>query len=129
MTLNDCKLAGYLGAKPELRYLPSGTPVVNMRIGQSYNYTDQHKKDARKTNWFAVVAYGPVAEIARHYEQGDNIVLDGQLETREWTATDNSKRRVVEIVARNIGKLEKLPSAGLIPAEAREGEDDDWPVI
>lgn len=110
MTLNDCKLAGYLGADAILRYTTTGTPVVSLRLGQSYGYTGPNKGEMRKTNWFAVVAYGPVAEIAKGFQKGDNIVLEGNLETREWTAQDKSTRRVVEVVARNIGKLERSAS-------------------
>jgi single-strand DNA-binding protein len=126
MTLNDCKLAGYLGANPELRFLPSGTPVVNLRLGQSYTYSDANKQEVRKTNWFGVVAYGAVAEIAKAFQKGDNVILEGNLETREWEATDRSKRRVVEVIARNIGKLERNGNS----QDALEGKDqqDDWPT-
>ena len=53
MTLNDCKLAGFIGSAPELRFLPSGVPVTNMRVGQSYVYTDAKQQPHRKTNWFS----------------------------------------------------------------------------
>ncbi len=127
MTLNDCKLAGFLGTDPEIRFMPSGVPVANLRLGQSYSYTDgKTKQEATRTNWFMVVCYGPVAEIAKRFHKGDNIILDGQLETREWTAQDQSKRRVTEVVAHNIGKLEKNER----PAEHESLEqDDDWPTI
>lgn len=120
MTLNDCKLAGYLGADAVLRYTGSGTPVVNLRLGQSYTYNDASKKEVRKTNWFAVVAYGPVAEIAKGFRKGDNVVLEGNLETREWTPQDGAKRRVTEVIARNIGKLERNGNQG-----APDGGDED----
>lgn len=121
MTVNDCKLAGYLGADAEMRHTGGGTPVVNLRLGQSYTFTNAQKKAETKTNWFSVVAYGGVAEIAKEFRKGDNVILEGTLETREWTAKDNSKRRVTEVIARNIGKLERSKS----PNGAPQGEDDD----
>lgn len=123
MTLNDCKLAGYLGADAVMRHTGSGVPVVNLRLGQSYSYTDSNKKEARKTNWFAVVAYGPVADIAKGFRKGDNVILEGNLETREWTPQDGSKRRVTEVIARNIGKLERNGSHGAPEATDEDAEE------
>lgn len=129
MTLNDCKLAGFLGADPELRFMPSGVPVTNLRLGQSYQFTDNKtKQETTKTNWFMIVCYGPVAEIAKRFQKGDNIILDGQLETREWTAQDQSKRRVTEVVARNIGRLERNERPSAQEVDGAE-QDDDWPTV
>ena len=36
MQENRFQLAGYLAAKPTLRYLPSSMPVANARLGQTY---------------------------------------------------------------------------------------------
>lgn len=41
MQKNRIELAGYLGAKPSVRYLPSGTPVANVRMAEGYRYTDR----------------------------------------------------------------------------------------
>lgn len=38
MQKNRIELAGYLAAKPELRYLPSGTKVANARLGETYRF-------------------------------------------------------------------------------------------
>ena len=42
MQKNRIELAGYLGGKPSVRYLPSGTPVANVRIAEGYRYTDRN---------------------------------------------------------------------------------------
>lgn len=131
MTQNSCTLAGYLGNTPELRYTGNSVPVTNMRLGQSYVYHDAQKKEQRKTNWFTVVAYGPVAEIAKGFQKGDNVVLEGSLETREWEAGDGSKRKVFEVVAKNIGKLERNGDRNGTPVEAdskEEHHDASWPI-
>lgn len=43
MQRNRIELAGYISAKPEVRYLPSGTPVANARLGQTYEYTQNNE--------------------------------------------------------------------------------------
>ena len=40
MQRNRLEVVGYLAAKPALRYLPSGTPVANVRLGESYRFQD-----------------------------------------------------------------------------------------
>ena len=102
MTMNSINLAGYVGKDATLRFLPSGTPVTSFRIGQTYRYTDGQNHAKEKTNWFTVVTYGPVAERAAAFRKGDNVVLEGELEQREWAAQDGSKRSVIEVIARNV---------------------------
>ena len=42
MQKNRIEIAGYLAAKPEARYLPSGTQVANARVAEGYRYTDRN---------------------------------------------------------------------------------------
>ena len=44
MQENRIELAGYLAAKPEVRYLPSGTPVANARLAEGYRYKDRNEQ-------------------------------------------------------------------------------------
>lgn len=108
MQRNHIELAGYLGAKPVVRFLPSGTKVANVRLAEGYRYNDADKQEHEHTNWHAVVAYGRLAEILEHFEKGDNILVDGTLQIREFTPADGTKRRVYEVIARTAARLERL---------------------
>ncbi len=44
MQKNRIELAGFLAAKPEVRHLPSGTPVANARLAEGYRYTDRNNQ-------------------------------------------------------------------------------------
>ena len=70
-------MAGYLGGKPSVRYLPSGTPVANARIAEGYRYTDRNDQTQEHTNWHSLVFYGNLADIVALYEKGDNIFVEG----------------------------------------------------
>ena len=100
MQKNHIILAGYLGAAPQIRHLPSGTPVANVKIAESYNYRDQEQREVRHRNWPSLVFYGPLAQIATTYEKGDNIEVDGALQIRQFEGKDQSKRTVFEVVVR-----------------------------
>ena len=117
MQKNRIELAGYLGAKPSVRYLPSGTPVANVRMAEGYRYTDRNNQTQEHTNWHSLVFYGDLAEIAALYEKGDNIFVEGTLQTRQFTPKDGSQRTVYEVVARSVHLISKTKTAKEAPAD------------
>ena len=97
MQKNRIELAGYLGAKPELRYLPSGTKVANVRLGETYHFTGRDGKPQSHTNWHNLVFYNEVADVAMTYEQGENIHVEGSIQQRKFTPADGITRTVHEV--------------------------------
>jgi single-strand DNA-binding protein len=114
---NRIELAGFLASKPECRYLPSGTPVANVRMAEGYRYTDRNNQQQEHTNWHNLVFYGDLAEIALTYEKGDNIFVDGTLQTRKFTPKDGSPRTVYEVVARTTFVIAKPRTQKEAPAD------------
>ena len=129
MQRNRIELAGYLSAKPEVRYLPSGTPVANARLGQTYEYV-QNDKPVKHTNWFGLAFYGELAGVAQSYEKGDNIDVVGTVQQRQFTPKDGSQRTVYEIVVQHAHAIAKSrrPAAGqdeiASPSETSTASED-----
>ena len=117
MQKNRIELAGYLGGKATVRYLPSGTPVANVRMAEGYRYTDRNNQTQEHTNWHSLVFYGDLAEIAAMFEKGDNIFVEGTLQTRQFTPKDGSQRTVFEIVARSVHQITKTKATKEVPAD------------
>ena len=144
MQKNRIELAGYLAAKPELRYLPSGTKVANARMGESYRYRDQEGQAQSHTNWHSLTFYDDLADVALTFEQGENLWIEGTLQQRKFTPKDGSTRTVHEVVVRSCHLVESpridRPVAAGAPltsdkvppqmVEPQEGEtrDASWPV-
>jgi single-strand DNA-binding protein len=139
MQRNRIELAGYLSAKPEVRFLPSGTPVANARLGQTYEYAQQ-EKSVKHTNWFSLAFYGELANVAQSYEKGDNIDVVGTLQQRQFTPKDGSQRTVYEVVVQYAHIIAKnRPTAAIEEAEhadpvnepdhPKEEEDDAWAIL
>jgi single-strand DNA-binding protein len=105
MQKNRIELAGYISAKPDIRYLPSGTPVANVRLAEGYKFTDRNDQVQEHTNWHSVVFYGELSDIAVTFEKGDNIFVEGTLQTRKFTPRDGSPRTVYEVVARSVHQV------------------------
>jgi single-strand DNA-binding protein len=113
MQKNRIELAGYLAAKPEVRYLPSGTPVANARLAEGYRYKDRNDQLQEHTNWHSVVFYGELSQLATSLDKGDNVFVEGTLQTRKFTPRDGSQRTVYEVVARSVHQI----------ARSRNGKD------
>jgi single-strand DNA-binding protein len=101
MQQNRFQVAGYLAAKPEFRFLPSGTKVANARLGESYRFKGKDQKLETHTNWHRLTFYNELADLAISFEQGDNVFAEGSLQQRQFTPADGSKRTVSEIVVKS----------------------------
>lgn len=124
MQKNRIELAGYLADKPQVRYMPSGTPVANVRMAEGYRYTDRNNQAQEHTNWHNLVFYGDLADIAVTYEKGENIFVEGTLQTRKFTPKDGSPRTLYEIIARSVYLVAKPRTTKEAPADnapQREG--------
>ncbi len=98
--LNKVMIIGHLGRDPEMRFTPSGRPVTTFTVAtnRTWNSTDGEKHN--ETEWFNVVAWGNLAEICKQYlNKGQQVYVEGRLQTRRWEDSDNIKRTSVEIVA------------------------------
>src|ERR1700734_4574245 len=80
MQRNRLEVVGYLATKPALRYLPSGTPVANVRLGESYRYQDGNGKPQQHTNWHSLSFYGDLSLVATTFNKGDKIFVEGRIE-------------------------------------------------
>jgi len=99
MQMNRVVIAVYVSKKPEVRRLPSGTPVANVRVGESVRYADGSGETREHTNWHSLSFYGKLADVAQTLKKGDNVYVDGRIEQRKFIARDGSKPRTVhEIV-------------------------------
>jgi len=96
MQENRFQLAGYLAAKPTLRYLPSSTPVANARLGQTYR-SSRDNQPAEHTNWFRLAFYGDLAILAIELEQGTNLYVEGTFDQRPYVGEDKYRRYIYEV--------------------------------
>lgn len=100
--MNSVVLAGNLGADPEIRFTPRGQKVANLRLAVEDRQRIEGEWSST-TDWFAVVAWGRLADIAEGLAKGDRIVVAGRLKTRSWDDQGGKRRTVVEVVASTLG--------------------------
>jgi len=81
----------------ELKSTPNGVPVLSFRLAVERNY--QVKGEDRKSDFFNIVAWRNNAEfISRYFFKGRMILLDGELQTRQYIDKNNVQRDIVEII-------------------------------
>jgi len=106
--VNKVILIGNLGADPEVRYMPSGGAVANLRIATSESWRDkQSGEQQERTEWHRVVLFGRLGEIAGEYlRKGSKVYIEGGLRTRKWQGQDGQERFTTEIVANEMQMLD-----------------------
>ncbi|GLZ21079.1 single-stranded DNA-binding protein [Burkholderia plantarii] len=113
-SVNKVILVGNLGADPEVRYLPSGDAVANIRLATTDRYKDKASGDFKEmTEWHRVAFFGRLAEIVNEYlKKGSSVYIEGRLRTRKWQGQDGQDRYSTEIVADQMQMLGGRGGAG-----------------
>ena len=104
--LNKVMIIGHLGKEPEMRYTPSGRPVTTFTVAVSRSWTSADGERHSETEWFNIVAWGNLAEICKQYlTKGQQVYIEGRLQTRHWDDKEGQKHTSVEIVANEMMML------------------------
>lgn len=73
-------LIGNLGKEPEMRYTPSGQPVVSFSVATNRSYKGAEGQPVKETTWFRVTAWGKQAETCNQYlRKGSKVLVEGRL--------------------------------------------------
>jgi single-strand DNA-binding protein len=106
--INRVTLVGRLTRDPELRHLPSGTPVLQLGLAVNGRQKDEAGNWTDKPNFFDVKVFGNQAEmLANHLAKGRRVGIDGRLDWSSWEASDGSgKRSKVEVIANTVQFLD-----------------------
>ncbi len=102
--INRVVLTGNLTRDPELRSLPSGTSVCQLRIACNTRRKDNATGEwIEQPNYFDITVWGAQGEnAARYLSKGRPVAIDGRLRWREWEAQDGTKRQATDIIADSV---------------------------
>jgi|SRR5688500_17184371 len=107
-SLNKVTLIGNLGKDPETRYMPNGDAVTNVTLATTETWKDKSGEKQEKTEWHRVTFYRRIAEVVQEYvKKGQQIYVEGRLETRKWTDKAGVERYTTEIIASEMKMLGK----------------------
>ncbi len=99
--LNKVMIMGNLGADPEVRYMPSGSAVTNIRVATSEVWKDKQSGEKQeRTEWHRIVLFNRLGEIAAQYlRKGSKVFVEGTLRTNKWQDQSGNERYTTEIIA------------------------------
>lgn len=98
--LNKVLIIGQLGRDPELRYTPGGRAVATFAVETRRTWVTPEGERREDSEWFNVVAWGSLAEICKqHLTRGQQVYIEGRLQTRAWEDADGKRHYRTEIVA------------------------------
>jgi len=101
--VNKVILVGRLGKDPEIRHTNGGDSVATFSLATSESWKDRGGDKQEKTEWHNIVAWRKLADLANEYlRKGQQLYIEGKLQTREWEDRDGGKRRTTEIVANQL---------------------------
>ncbi len=101
-SLNKVFMIGNLTRDPELRYVPSGTPVATFGLAVNRTFITQNKEKKDEVCFVRVVVFGKQAESCSQYlTKGRPVFIEGRLQYRTWEQ-DGQKRNSLDIVAERV---------------------------
>ena len=107
-SVNKVIIIGNLGKDPEMRYMPSGDAIANLRIATTDKFKDRNGEMQEVTEWHSVAFFGKTAEICGQYlKKGSQIYVEGSLRTRKWQDKEGQDRYTTEIVGEKMQMLSK----------------------
>lgn len=111
-SINMVIVQGRLGADPEVRYTAGGAATCTLSVATSERWRDKNTGEQKeKTEWHRVVLWNKAAEVVGEYmRKGDEILVHGKLQTREWEQ-DGVKKYTTEILANTFQFGEKGPNS------------------
>lgn len=133
--INKVILVGTLGRDPETKYMPSGGAITNVSIATSEQWKDKSSGEKQeRTEWHRVVFYSKLAEIAGQYlRKGQQVYVEGRLQTRKWQGQDGQDRYATEIIANEMqmlgGRAEGSAPPAAEPSQSANNQFEDFEDI
>ena len=111
--VNKVIIIGNLGADPEVRYMPSGGAVANIRVATSESWKDKQSGEAQeRTEWHRIVLYNRLGEIAGEYlRKGSKVYIEGSIRTNKWQDQSGVDRYTTDIIASSMQMLDSKGGA------------------
>jgi single-strand DNA-binding protein len=133
-SFNKVMLIGNLTRDPEVRSLPSGVNVADLRLAVNENYTDKNGQKVEKAVYVDVAVWDKQADLCKNYlSKGSPLLVEGKLQMDEWTSKEGEKRSKLRVRAERIqflgtrraGAEGEPGTAGTTrrPSPKAEGED------
>lgn len=99
--MNSVNLIGRLSNSPEIRHTANNQVVCRFTLAVTRRFKNQ--AGDYEADFINCVAFGKTAELIGNYvEKGQQLAVEGRIQTGSYTAQDGSKRYTFDVVVENI---------------------------
>jgi single-strand DNA-binding protein len=119
-------IIGFVERDPETRYTSDGQSVTSFTISASRRWTTNAGESRQSTEWFNLVAWGRLSEVAsERVRRNQRVYAEGHLQTRSWADADGQRRYRTEVVAT---KLIPISDREAISSQELDAESEHTPL-
>ncbi|MDA3814934.1 MAG: single-stranded DNA-binding protein [Patescibacteria group bacterium] len=120
MNLNKVIIAGRVTQTPEKRTSQSGVSITTFSVA-----TNNKTKDKETTEFHNVVSFSGTAEaVAKYIIKGQEILVEGRLQTSSWEK-DGVKKHKTEIIAERVEFGSKPANNNTTTQQATTNNNED----
>jgi single-strand DNA-binding protein len=116
---NRVVLMGNLTRDPEVRHIPSGTPVADLGLATNEVFKNSAGEQVERTCFVDIVTWGRQAETCGQYlSKGAPVLVEGRLQLDQWQTGEGERRSRLRVRA---DRVKFLP-------RARRSQDREAPA-
>lgn len=125
--MNRIIIKGRIAREIEIRQTQTGKSVGSFSVAVDKGFGENKSAD-----FFRVQAWEKTADfVAKYFSKGKEILIEGRMESREYTDANGKNCIVWELIAERVefcgGARESTPPAGQPPISGGTPADDDDP--
>ena len=107
--------------------MPSGNAVLNLSLATNRKFKNQEGAYEDKTEWHRVVFFNKPAEtIGQYIKKGQQLYVEGRLQTRKWQDKDGVEKYSTDIISDNftfIGSKSDSTDTSQFESQSQKGDD------
>ena len=126
--MNKLIISGRLTRDAEVRFIPSGTPVMSFSVANNTGFGEK-----QKTHYFDCSMFGKRAEgkLKDYMLKGQQVVVEGEVSLNQYEKKDGTGGASLNVFVNNVELMGSSQQAGSQPGapppDKSPIEDDDLP--
>jgi len=110
---NKIMLMGNLTRDPELKYLPSNTPVCEFALAVNRRFRRSDGEQGEETLFVDCTAFGRTGEVINQYlRKGRPLFIEGRLKLDRWQNKDGDNRSKHSVVVEGFQFIDSREGGG-----------------
>ena len=122
--MNKLIISGRLTRDAEVRFIPSGTPVMSFSVANNTGFGEK-----QKTHFFDCSMFGKRAEgkLKDYMLKGQQVVVEGEISLNQYQKKDGTGGASLNVFVNNVELMGSNQQSGSQPSAPTPNEDDDLP--